>query len=258
VTSLALPGRVRARRRRAAAATCGLAFDRPGGPLVAVCGVAGGAGTSTLALALAERVAAESQAAVLLCEADSGAGALAELAGVESSLSLGALAHAVLAGTELAGPPFAQRGRLRLIAGRASAPPGDPEQVRQLLEEARRAHGLVVCDGGLVGSHAASPVLASATALVLVVPATPPGVRRAERVFAGGLVPRKPLALAAVALGADSVRSRELRRLAERHAERLVLVPHVAALARGDQAIGELDLVLAGLATWLTRSGGGS
>ena len=76
----------------------------------------GGAGTSTLALALAERAAAESRAPVLLCEADSGAGALADLAGVESGLSLGALASAVLAGTELGGAPFALRGALRVIA----------------------------------------------------------------------------------------------------------------------------------------------
>src|SRR5436305_1368767 len=104
---------------------CGLAFERLGGPLVAVCGLAGGAGTTTLALALARQAARESALPV---------------------------------------PPRA--------AGSAT---GDP-------------------------------------------------------------APR-----------------RRLRELAERYVDRLVLVPHVPALARGEDADGRLDLALAAIATALRR-----
>lgn len=45
---------------RRSAKMAALAFDEPGGPLVAVCGLAGGAGTSTLALTLARHAAAVS------------------------------------------------------------------------------------------------------------------------------------------------------------------------------------------------------
>ena len=55
--------RLAARPRQA---TCDLAFDRAGGPVVAVCGLAGGVGSSTLALALSRQAALESCAPVLL------------------------------------------------------------------------------------------------------------------------------------------------------------------------------------------------
>ena len=67
---------------------CGLRFSRPGGPLVVICGLHGGAGTSTLAYALAAQAAQESPADVLLCETDAAAGDVAALTGVTSPLSL--------------------------------------------------------------------------------------------------------------------------------------------------------------------------
>ena len=66
-----------ARRRRA----IGLAFDELGGPLVAVCGLAGGAGTTTLALLLAHQAAVASAAPILLTEADPLRPGLAALSG---------------------------------------------------------------------------------------------------------------------------------------------------------------------------------
>src|SRR4051794_41494591 len=97
----------RAATQRDHASACGLAFDQPGGPLVAVCGLAGGAGTSTLALALARQAAHESTAPVLLCETDSSAGGLAAVAHASSRLSLGELATSALSGAALTAPPFA-------------------------------------------------------------------------------------------------------------------------------------------------------
>ena len=54
------------RRSRRATADCAAGLRTLGGPLVAVCGLAGGAGTSTLALLLARQAARESTAPVLL------------------------------------------------------------------------------------------------------------------------------------------------------------------------------------------------
>ena len=64
------------RRRRA-----GSRFDELGGPLVAVCGLVGGSGASTLAFCLARQAARESQAPVLLTEPDARRAGLAVLAG---------------------------------------------------------------------------------------------------------------------------------------------------------------------------------
>ena len=72
---------------------CGLAFNELGGPLVALCGLTGGAGTSTLALLLARQAAAESSAPVLLTEADPLRPGLAALAGCATPRPLIALAH---------------------------------------------------------------------------------------------------------------------------------------------------------------------
>src|SRR4051812_46351343 len=82
-----------ARRDRAIAST--LAFDEPGGPLVAVCALAGGAGASTLAVLLARQAAASSEAPVLLTEADPRCGGLAALAGQAAPHSLVELAQRV-------------------------------------------------------------------------------------------------------------------------------------------------------------------
>ncbi|MGH2944285.1 MAG: hypothetical protein ACRDLN_16085, partial [Solirubrobacteraceae bacterium] len=71
---------------------CGLRFSRPGGPVLVICGLHGGAGTTTLAYAVAAQAAHESPATVLICETDAAAGDVAALAGVTSPYSLSELA----------------------------------------------------------------------------------------------------------------------------------------------------------------------
>lgn len=105
----------------------GLRFDQPGGPVVALCGLVGGAGTSTLSYLLATRAARESHAPVLLCEAEALAGGLAVLAGHASPLGLSQLATLIDAEKTPECAPVAQiDGGLRLLATlpRASAPAG--------------------------------------------------------------------------------------------------------------------------------------
>lgn len=230
----------------------GLAFDRRGGPLVAVCGLAGGAGTSTLALALGRQAACESAAPALLCEVDSRAGGLAVTARVRSPYSLGQLAAAAFAGQALDRPAFALApGGLRVIAAGAGSALGDPGQLGAVLEEARAAHGLVVVDAGVLGSAAAQAALEAATHALLVMPATAVGLARAEQLLASGLAPRHAATLVAVAAAERSVKPRELRRLAERHVDRLIFVPHIAAFRRGEGEAGPLALTLTAIATAL-------
>src|SRR5437762_14195163 len=81
--------------RRTSAGAGGLAFDVLGGPIVAVCGLTGGAGTSTLAFALADRAARKSSAPVLLTEADPQHAGLAALTGRHTPLPLATLATRV-------------------------------------------------------------------------------------------------------------------------------------------------------------------
>ena len=71
-----------------------LAFDTVGGPVVAVCGLTGGAGTSTLALLLARLAASDSTAPILLAETDPMRAGLAVLTGRATPRPLVALAAA--------------------------------------------------------------------------------------------------------------------------------------------------------------------
>jgi hypothetical protein len=235
-----------------ASAGCGLAFNEVGGPLVALCGLAGGVGTSTLALALACQAARESAAPVLLCEADSRAGGMAVLAGGCSMHSLGELAATALAGVPPRDAPYVEAPcGVRLIAGAVASGLGDADQMRQVMAAARSAHGLVVVDGGLIGGAGAFAGLAAATHSLLVMLATPIGLSRAKQLLDSGLVPRSSVTLVAVAPGTGRVRLRALRELAERHVDRLVLAPHIAELAGGAAPEAELDIVLAAFAATL-------
>jgi hypothetical protein len=145
-----------------------LAFTEPGAPLVAVCGLHGGAGATTLTALLAEHAAAASPAGrVLALEGDARAGQLAMRLGAASGLSLAQLA------TERGsdpGVPVAQRSdglRVLAAAGPDLATAGASTLAR-VLAEARAAHGLCVVDAGCVRHPAAEPVLAGADVVVWV------------------------------------------------------------------------------------------
>src|SRR3954453_18174708 len=145
VGAAAVTARLRTKRLsgQADSGPVGLAFDRPGGPLVAVCGLVPGAGTSTLAYALADRAARASAAPVLACEADPTAGGLAALADGATAHSLSDLALRLAAGDPPSAPFATLPSGLRLIAAtpRRDALPG--VAALPVLRDARAAHGLV-------------------------------------------------------------------------------------------------------------------
>jgi cellulose biosynthesis protein BcsQ len=251
------------RRPRPAAgreALNGLAFHTLGGPLVAVCGLVGGAGASTLAYLLARRAARHSSAPVLLAELEQQAG-LAALVGTAGPLGLRELARAVEHEREPVRPFAELPGGLRLLASErpavdAAAPAA---ALGRLLADAREAHGLVVIDAGQLGAADTTTLLGAASHVLFALPASVPALRRAELLAAGGIFRRAAGTVATLVAVATRpgppLAIRPLRRLAERHVDRLLLVPHLPELAAGrhDQADARLEDTFAALATLLRR-----
>jgi MinD-like ATPase involved in chromosome partitioning or flagellar assembly len=155
--------------RRTSVSECGLAFDELGGPVVAVCGMTGGAGTTTIASCLARRAAAESAAPVLLTESDHHRSGLAVLARCATAHSLAELALRV-SEDEIPAEPFVELAPgLRLIAAEPrTAARADAPVLCALLRDAREAHGLVVVDCG-TDVTAGNPVLAQASHIIWIV-----------------------------------------------------------------------------------------
>jgi MinD-like ATPase involved in chromosome partitioning or flagellar assembly len=234
----------------------GLAFDELGGPLVAVCGLAGGAGTSTLALLLARQAAAASAAPVLLTEADPRRAGLCVRTGRATPRALIALAHE-LAEHRAPTDTFVELAPgLRLIAAepRPTAEP-DRDALRALLNQAQDAHGLVVVDCATSWT-AESPVLAHASHLVWTIPATPLGLASGNAQLAAapprGRTTEVLVATAVVPRPRVSVRA--LRKLARGRCDQLVLIPHDEALARGEHTATESTArTIAALAPTLRR-----
>ena len=241
-----IPLRTAARSRSTAGP---LAFDRTGGPLVAVCGLAGGAGTTTLALMLAREVAAESSAPVLLTELAADSGGLAAATGQAGPASLAALARRVADG-EIPHETFVELApRLRLLAAApATHTSPDPDALRALLEQAREAHGLTILDCG-TALPAARAVSRHVSHIVWTLPATRAGVSRAYALLASDVAPPPGGArevLAAVASDHQpKVRVRALRQLARPRCDRVVLIPHSRALDPSDHGIAAALTALA-------------
>jgi Flp pilus assembly CpaE family ATPase len=251
MAAAALAARIPLAARRAQDHACGLAFDELGGPLVAVCALAGGAGASTLALQLARQAAVESAAPVLLAEADPMHAGLATLAGCASPRPLTALASD-LADERVPESTFLELApRLRLIAATPQSPsPVEPGALAALLAQARDAHGLVIVD---CATHwtPTSPPVGNATHIIWAVPATPAGLARAQQQLqAADTTPpagraREVLVATAVAGQQPTVRVRALRKLARDRCERLVLIPYDNAAAQGTLATAPLRALTA-------------
>jgi hypothetical protein len=144
-----------------------LTFSEPGGPLVTICGLHGGAGTTTLACLLADHAAAASPAGrVLAVEADTRAAELAGRLRAPSELSLAQLAL-LRAGGDAPAPVTQRADGLRVLAApRPDAAEAPATALAALLAEARAAHALCVVDAGNVRWRAAESALAGADVIV--------------------------------------------------------------------------------------------
>jgi MinD-like ATPase involved in chromosome partitioning or flagellar assembly len=210
------------------------------GPLVAVCGLVGGAGTSTLAYLLARHAALRCGGPVLLAELHDHGG-IAELTGGGGEYGLAGLVRAVAAELPIGAPYVVGPAGLRVVA--AERPAVDSERplaaaaLERVVSDARAAHDLVVVDLGPISGINVGRLLAEATEVLFVVPATSAASARLARLACAGGLPGRgsgssALVVVATRLGRPAA-VKAFRELAEQHFDRLLLVPHVAALAAG-------------------------
>ena len=213
------------------------------GPLLAVCGLTGGAGATTLAYLVALAAAQQEGGPVLVADTGGPSGGLAALAGIETPHSLVELAAQLAAGGPLEGGAYATgREGVRVIAsGPEFTAPFAHERLARLLVDAREAHRLTVIDCGTLARDADRIAFASATHIAWVLPATADGIRRGRRVLdAAPAAAAKQLIVGRRDERRPKAPLRELRRFAsERHAP-LVLVPHLPGLEAG-KLDGALD-----------------
>jgi MinD-like ATPase involved in chromosome partitioning or flagellar assembly len=213
---------------------------RPPAPIVAVCGLTGGAGTSTVAYLLARESAGLRSGPVLLAELDAASGGLAELAGVSSPMSLGELAAGAGRHGRPAGLPFATlAGGVRLLARSPRRPIDvEPVDVCNIVCEAGGLHALTIVDCGTFQTSGCGAVLEVASHIVWVAPSRPAVVDRVQAVLIGddGIPAGGADELLAIVSGskdASEPPARALREAAAARCRRLVFLPFDDALAAG-------------------------
>jgi hypothetical protein len=210
-------------------ARSGSSSSQPLWPLVAICGLTAGTGTSTLAWLLARAACAAGNTPLLLCELESAAGGLARVARQSSARSLGELA--LRGGRGL--PAFAEpEPGLRLIATE-DAPATSSEAsaaVPKLLRAARSAHVATIVDCGSLEAGGGSSAIDMASHVIWVLGAN----ARAAETVVEALLDRDPgisvgvtqeLVAAVARDGAGSRVDLALRDAVAERAQRLVLVP---------------------------------
>jgi MinD-like ATPase involved in chromosome partitioning or flagellar assembly len=227
-------GRGRAAATAAELPPAGYVPTGKGGPLVAVCGLCGGAGASTLVYLLAAASArGAGTAPVLACDAGSATAGLSLYAGQESPRSLAETAVALQEGRLGERPMFVRADSgVRLIAPgpRSETPPTAAAAVARLIRDARGAHGLTVVDCGTLAEEPQRIAARLASHVVWVVPATAGGVRRAQRALpAARWADDRPQVVVARrdATGGDRATLRTLTALADDRRAPLVLLPHL-------------------------------
>jgi hypothetical protein len=226
-------------------------------PLLAVCGLCGGAGTSTLSYLVARSAVSVVKGHVLVCDTGGPSGGLAAYAGVQSPRTLIEIADHLQRGLPLAGGIYAvdeaastPQQQLRVIAtGPRVAAEADTSALGTLLAMARSegAHSLTIVDCGTLQRAADRVALAAASHVAWVLPATRSGADRAERVLTA-IQPGPPGRELLVARRDDHEPAsalRALRALAARRQAPLVLMPQIGhLLERPGRALQEAQVSL--------------
>ena len=207
------------------------------GPLLAVCGLCGGAGASTLAYLTALAAARRDDRAVLVADTGGPTAGISHYAGVRAPRSLTEAAEHVHAGLP-AGELIARTADgLRVLATAPTLTSTcSREGVELLLEHARNRYALTVIDCGTLAREADQIALATATHVAWVLPATAGAVTRGRQLL-DAITPHRSGREFLVARHHPRERRRTLRELRalarDRHAP-LILLPSVPELARCD------------------------
>lgn len=213
-------------------------------PIVAVCGLHGGAGTTATAITLARHAVAQAgPGAVLLTETDPRGGGLALALDAAGPYALSDLGHHRAAGATPSTMPLTQLpDGLRLVA----APPAerlaaDAVDVAAVLRDAGAAHAMTVIDCGSIAADHAAGAFEAATSLVWVAAAHTPSSALAALLRSPLTRPARHLrAVLAVCDHAGTAARPTLRELrsAAPTAAAIVLIPHTTPqdLRRHDAA----------------------
>lgn len=247
----------RPQRPRAPLTPAGAEVDESGparathrGPLVAVCGLGGGAGASTLAWLIASAEQRRRAAGAVLVADTGGPGSrLAAYAGAQAPRSLTDAGELAAAGQPVGQLVVTGAGGVRVLAcGPRFSIDCSAEGVSLLLDAAREHYALSVIDCGTLAREADQLALSKATHVAWVLSATPSAARAADEL----LEHIHPYLLGVEVIVARHEPSgpkapmRDLRRLAHKRDAPLVLMPAVGDLTdvTTDEAleIGQVSL----------------
>ncbi len=224
------------------------------GAVVAVCGLTGGAGTTTIAWSLAAHAASDG-GKTLIAELPTASGGIIAATGVATTRTLGTLLERSARGAGGSAAPAFDDDGLAVMAG-------PPERLAPLHDEALRGalsdvvadlrarYPMVVLDCGTIAGPDARAAVELASHIVWVVAAHRDAAERAERVLGDGLVAPPPGSAAEILVAVASRpparvggARRALRALAATRCDRLVLVPYVRRLdLRRDARGGSREL----------------
>jgi MinD-like ATPase involved in chromosome partitioning or flagellar assembly len=207
------------------------------GRLLAVCGLCGGAGASTLAYLVALAAARSHPDSVLVADTGGPTGGLSGYAGVETPRSIAELSEYLVAGPPTEPAVAAGSDGVRVLAtGPRFTAECAPDGIGLLLDQARECYALTVIDCGTLASDADRVALARASHVAWVLPATVSGLHRAGRVLDAITlhVPRDEVLVARHQGHARKAPLKELRQLARHRSATLVLLPTLPDIAVGD------------------------
>ncbi len=235
-----------------------LSFDATGGPVVAICGLCGGAGVSTLAYTLAAAAAKRSIQPVFACETSGVTGGLALYARTRPRLSLSEAANQLAAGISPDELVVSSPEGVRVLGSAARLTDRcDANGAARILDEARAAAGLVVLDCGIASQDIDRQALSAASHVLWVIPATASGVARGARALEllGESVDGPQALVARLDRSEAAMAVSRLAALAARWSAEVILFPHVRDIAEAlvEEAIDEAELALDAIAAVLGR-----
>jgi len=204
-----------------------------------VCGLCGGAGTTTLAYLIGLFTARHQPGSVLVCDTGGPSGGLATYADIAAPRSLIELAELATPGMPTGSPYVETKEGLRVLATGPRFTTGCPrEGVMRVLDRLRTAHALTVVDCGTLTREAEQLVLAQASHVSWVLPATVSGVRRAEAVLeAVDRVGGRELVIARRDTRDRQASLAQVKALAARRSDTLIVVPYLPDLAKAPPAV---------------------